>query len=356
MKKENKQKKRIIIITLFILLLIGIFLFIKFGINKKYTIIFNSNGGNKITNIEIKEGEAIKLPESPIKEGYTFVGWVNQENNVVTTETKIKKNITLEAIWVKKEAETITISFNTGDIKNIAVEKGTIVLLPVDPIKEGYIFAGWLNQNDNIVTEKTVINEDTTLKALWIKEGSEIKTVTFNADGGSAVDKIIIEKGKVIRFPINPIKEGYIFKGWIDGNGKDITKDTLITDDVIIKAIWAKPYTCPSDCIPNTDGSTCTKISTKELTTSTGCPSGYILKNNQCLDVANAYHATHIDAAPWWSCDNSSYVQYDDCYGGGCLRMCAKKANKVTASTCPTEYIKEDNICKKVETISCTAN
>lgn len=199
-----------------------------------------------------------------------------------------------------------------------------------------------------------------------------------------------------MRFPVNPTKAGSVFKGWVDGNGNSITKDTIITDNITIKAVWIEPYTCPSNCTPSIDGSICTKVSTKELSTGTGCPSSYSLIDGKCLNISDsvmpdtAYSCsdgtTPVDGlcvnqarevTSAWDCvgkeyfengkcimtqtftdvcPNSSYTLYDDCQGGGCVRLCIKKTDKISALACPNEYTKDGDICKKTETIKCTAN
>jgi len=365
MEKEKKNKKWLLIILLILFLLICLFLFIKFGMNKKYTITLDPDGGGEITKIEVKDGEIIKLPEEPTKDGYKFSAWVNEENNVVTKGTIITKDTKLKAVWIDEDVSTITLTFDTGgaeEIDGLIIEKNKIILLPVAPIKKGYVFAGWLNEDGNIVVEGTTITKDTKLKAIWIKNDAKIRTIVFNVDGGSAIPNIIIENGKVIIFPVNPTKIGFVFKGWVDSNGNAITKDTIINDNITIKAIWIEPYTCPSGCTPKGDGSTCTKVSATGLTTGTGCPSGYTLKNNQCLNLSKEYNANNLETSPWWSCNNGDFG-YDVCsgqdangLGGGCDRKCAPKTNKISTSVCPSGYTKEGNTCKKTETIKCTAN
>lgn len=65
-------------------------LFLLFGINRSFTITFDTTGGTEISNIEVKNGEIISLPNIPSKEGYTFVGWTNQDGNKCTKTETIK--------------------------------------------------------------------------------------------------------------------------------------------------------------------------------------------------------------------------------------------------------------------------
>lgn len=93
------------------------------------------------------------------------------------------------------------------------------------------------------------------------------------------------------------------------------------------------------------------------MVTKTTCPSGYKLVKGQCLDVKNQYHALSIDYSPFWKCNSSSEVMYTELDGtGGAFMWCAKKTNKITTKGCPSGYTKDGTICKKTETVKCTAN
>ena len=67
-------------------------------------------------------------------------------------------------------------------------------------------------------------------------------TVTFNSDGGSSVESQRIEKGKTVLKPTNPIKEGYTFSNWYNGNSA-FDFSTPINSDITLKASWSKNST-----------------------------------------------------------------------------------------------------------------
>ncbi|MDE7453330.1 MAG: InlB B-repeat-containing protein [Clostridia bacterium] len=68
--------------------------------------------------------------------------------------------------------------------------------------------------------------------------------VTFNSNGGSAVDEKEVESGKTVQKPANPSKEGYGFGGWYtdvdctEGNEYDFS--TPVTDDLTLYAKWTE--------------------------------------------------------------------------------------------------------------------
>lgn len=193
------KDKKIIIIIILVLVLLLVILYLIFERDGKYIITFDTNGGNEISSIEVKNNEIVKLPEVPKKGGYKFVCWTNEEGKVITKGTKVTSDITLKAEWVSNDAEIVTLEFNTdggNEIDNIIIENGHNILLPIEPIKDGYIFTGWLNENGNFITEDLVVTKGITLKAMWIKKDAKTSTIKFDTDGGSKAGSIVVENGK----------------------------------------------------------------------------------------------------------------------------------------------------------------
>ncbi|MBO5357511.1 MAG: InlB B-repeat-containing protein [Clostridia bacterium] len=77
--------------------------------------------------------------------------------------------------------------------------------------------------------------------------GTEQYTVTFDADGGSAVEAQIVEEGKNAVKPQAPTKEGYNFAGWFNGD-TEYKFDSIVGGDIALKAKWEKKaYTVTFD-------------------------------------------------------------------------------------------------------------
>lgn len=191
--------------------------------------------------------------------------------------------VILFLIFGRNGSYTITFDTNGGtEITAIEVKNNEIVKLPEAPKKDSHKFVEWKNEKGRVITKGTKVTEDITLKAEWVSNDAETITAEFNTDGGSKVGNIVVEKGKIIVLPVNPIKIGYVFAGWADENGNAITKDTIVNENITIKATWKEPYTCPADCTPIGDGSKCTKEVTKEMSNTSSCPSGYTQSGNTC--------------------------------------------------------------------------
>lgn len=67
-------------------------------------------------------------------------------------------------------------------------------------------------------------------------------TVIFDSNGGTEIASQKVEKGKTVSKPTNPIKEGYTFSNWYNGNSL-FDFSTPINSDITLKALWSKNST-----------------------------------------------------------------------------------------------------------------
>ncbi len=65
-----------------------------------FRVTFDTDGGTNVNYVLVEEGNAIKEPDAPTKDGYVFSGWY-LNNNKYDFKTLIDKNITLKAKWEK---------------------------------------------------------------------------------------------------------------------------------------------------------------------------------------------------------------------------------------------------------------
>ena len=170
---KNKKIIISIIATVLAIAIITVIAFILIKNNKKYTITFDTQGGNKIEAVTVKVNETAVLPKNPEKEGYIFLHWVDEENKIVSGNFKVTRDRKLTAKWAEPTQEVITVSFDTDggtEIEDILLIKGETLKLPDNPTKEGYIFKNWVDKNETPIYEDVLLAEDTVLKAIWEKE------------------------------------------------------------------------------------------------------------------------------------------------------------------------------------------
>ncbi|MDR0883530.1 MAG: InlB B-repeat-containing protein [Oscillospiraceae bacterium] len=116
-------------------------------------------------------------------------------------------------------------------------------VLPTAPKRTGYKFAGWYTAKTGgtKVTASTVVklSKNQTLYAHWT---ANKYTVTFNANGGTAVKAKTIPYNTAVGALPTPTRKGYKFSGWYTAKsgGTKISKTTKITKAVTYTAHWTK--------------------------------------------------------------------------------------------------------------------
>ena len=193
--------------------------------------------------VDIIYGEEIAAPEeAPTKGGYNFSGWTPY----VGIHDK-ESDVYFYATWVEKVGN---VKYMANDGTDDVVEVYDIpynydLEIPADPAREGYTFLGWNTDADAtsaLAIEGTKMPEiaadgdEIVYYAVW-----QINTykVTFDSNGGSAVDEKTQEYNSEVEAPADPTRAGYKFLGWTDADGDAVTFPfTMPADDVALTASW----------------------------------------------------------------------------------------------------------------------
>ena len=138
------------------------------GRTKRYTVSFNTNGGNKITSQTVAKDNSVKEPTAPIKENFEFAGWYTDKE--LTTKydftEKVTKSFTLYAKWTEQKQENggseDVINNNSG---NENKESSNTIVLTIDE-RDALVY-GTTKTND--VAPK-VVNDRTMLPARFVAE------------------------------------------------------------------------------------------------------------------------------------------------------------------------------------------
>jgi len=168
------------------------------------------------------------------------------------------------------------------EIKSVKVKENEIIKLQTNVVKEGYVFAGWL-EDGNLVSNEYKVTKNTTLKASWELGEISIFTVSFDTDGGTKIDDMLVKENELLVLPNNPTKEGYVFAGWKDTNDNNIYDKSKISSNITLVAIWEKEgnekpiekeYYCEVGYTLN--GNKCSRIETinHDIVSGYTCPSG----------------------------------------------------------------------------------
>ena len=199
--------------------------------------------GNTVSTQIVKTGDTLITPTAPDIAGKAFVEW--QENGSkfdgfgVQTITKTETR----TITAKYEDALYVYFYNPGGTQIMRTEKVadhnshdySHVSYDVDATHK---LVGWAaNQNgtDDITKNIAVTKGSTSVNVYAIiKEGY---WVTFDSDGGSAIDSQFVFDKISLNDQTTPTKPGYTFVGWYNGTEK-VENDATISSPMTLTAHW----------------------------------------------------------------------------------------------------------------------
>ena len=252
-----------------------------------HTVTFNTNGGSTAPAEQtIVHGKKATRPTDPTKEetateAFVFDNWYTSTDGGATLsdtafdfDTAIKGDITLYAKWTVN-AVTHTVTFDTKGGSTSPAEQtivhGNKATKPADPTKpetetEAFAFENWYTSTDGGATLSdtafdfnSAITKDITLYAKWTVN-AVTHTVTFDTNGGSAVESQTIVHGNKATKPADPTKEttteAFAFDNWYTStDGGATLSDTafdfniVIENDITLYAKWKEAdYIILKDC------------------------------------------------------------------------------------------------------------
>ena len=254
-----------------------------------------------------------------------------------------------------------TISFNTdggNSLESITAKEKETITLPI-AVKEGFIFNGWTDEDGKILPSEYVVTKDATLKAVWVSETADTITIKFDTDGGSKIDDMIVVKGETLKLPQNPTKEGYKFKTWVDKNETPIYDEALLSEDTTLKAVWEKVENkSTSSNNSNSSGNSQTENKTVQATgVKLNTTSKSMTVNTTDKLVATIEPSNASDKTVTWSSDNTSVITVDKngnikAVGLGEANITVKTANGKTATAKVISDVKNITLSVENQTIS----
>lgn len=182
------------------------------------TLVLNNGEPEQV--VRVGNGEKIAEPEEPSRVGYDFAGWYGDEgltNKWNSFNAPVEQDYTLYAAWTPQthaaSFEILEDAENTVDPQEL--EYPALLVLPTDPVREGYYLDGWYKDEDCTEPfedfDKPLL-EDITLYAKW--ELQEY-TIVFVTSGGTEIQSQTLHYQDLIAVPADPTKEGgLVFDGW----------------------------------------------------------------------------------------------------------------------------------------------
>jgi uncharacterized repeat protein (TIGR02543 family) len=206
------------------------------------TITFNTHGGDTLPVQTLAQNALLQLP-TPVRSGYTFLGWFSAEigGTKFDTEHEVTANLTMHARWTRA---VFTISFNSQEgteFSNIQAEWGTVITLPT-PTYGDYVFLGWFSapvgtQGTRIGGggDEFTIDATLTMFARW----RILHTIILNSHGGTGFGSIEAFQGDTITLPV-PTNGNLIFDGWWSSasGGNRLNNNYTVMTNTTIHARW----------------------------------------------------------------------------------------------------------------------
>jgi uncharacterized repeat protein (TIGR02543 family) len=197
----------------------GLNLYAKWNIYR-YSVSFDVQGGSYVAPLTgVEHGSTITAPGDPAKDGMMFGGWYTGADYATEWDFETSAVVSDTVLYAKWIEELYTVTFDSRGGSAVEpltdIVAGSAIAAPADPVREGFIFAGWYTGADYATAwnfETSAVLSNVTLYAKWIEV---LYTVTFDSRGGSAVEPLTdIVAGSAIAAPADPVREGFIFDGW----------------------------------------------------------------------------------------------------------------------------------------------
>ena len=179
-----------------------------------------------------KMGEA--LPKAPVKDGFTFTGWQNENGEPVTAKTKVQGDMTIMATWEPAAGIKYVVNHvqaNIGDPNH-----GTIVAQETFAGTRGEMTQAAAKSYNGFtaceIEQKIIAGDGSTVVTVWYVRN----TYTVTIDGVQHEVEFDAPLGN--KLPENPEKDGFNFVGWQDQNGNAVTAETKVSGNLVITAQW----------------------------------------------------------------------------------------------------------------------
>ena len=211
-----------------------------------FNFVVNDTTVGKQTTVStqiVKSGDTLIAPTAPDVAGKAFVEW--QENGskfdgfgkqtITKTETRTitaKYEDALYVYFYNPEGTQIMRTEKVGDHK---AHDFTAVSYEVDSTHKLVGWAKEVNDTNDIAKNITVLEGSTSVNVYAIiKKGN---WVTFDSDGGSAIDSQFVFDKISLNDQTTPTKPGYTFDGWYNGTEK-VENDATISSPMTLTAHW----------------------------------------------------------------------------------------------------------------------
>lgn len=206
------------------------------------TFNFVDAKGQIVSTQIVKTGDELITPTAPDVAGKAFVGWYDGETKFEDFNTALTITETTTRTITARYEVALYVYFLNPDgtqimrTEKVADHKGHNYSHVSYDVDSTHKLVGWAaNQNGtDDITKNIAVPEGSTSVNVYaiIKEGY---WVTFDSDGGSAIDSQFVFDKISLNDQTTPTKPGYRFDGWYNGTEK-VENGEIITSSMTLKA------------------------------------------------------------------------------------------------------------------------
>ena len=195
---------------------------------EQFTVSFDTDGGSKINDVKVYDGDKLSKPTNPTRDGYEFIKW-QLDGKDYDFNAKVTKNITLKAIWTKVvPVENVTLSNEKLELKVGENKTLTATINPTDATNKTITWTS---------SDKTIATVDNNGKVTAIKAGTV--TITATVGGKTATCQVTIVKDEKYTVDYEKalgtsMEQYYLLIKDSEGNKvAGVVEVTTINDDII---------------------------------------------------------------------------------------------------------------------------
>ncbi len=225
------------------ILLLAVILLFTFWLNREPSLYTVTLDGNEIS---VSENDWF-MPQTPVRDGYDFIGWEDEQGEAVSFPSKIVSDCSFTAVYAPHEY-AIGYWLNGGYFlqtpqSTFTVESGLLEILL--PEKDGAVFEGWYTSADYSGEPVTQIRCEGESIKLFAKWSDAVYTVRYELNGGvlhgeENPECVTADGLYTLR---DPVRKGYVFLGWYDqpyGGEKYESVGGDSAKNVTLYALWQK--------------------------------------------------------------------------------------------------------------------
>ncbi|MCC8152232.1 MAG: InlB B-repeat-containing protein, partial [Lachnospiraceae bacterium] len=177
------------------------------------------------------------------------------QNQVLLLQSSSLTNIDPAVFTCTYTGYTLDFETNGGsEVDSVAAVAGTTIdLSACITTRSGHTFTGWYTDSELTTAEDCVaVEENMSVYAGWEEPGAKavlLYTLTFETNGGSAIDSVTVEEGTVIDLSdYVPTRTGYTFTGWYTDSALTNRAESVVLDEnMTVYAGWEKQSESDTD-------------------------------------------------------------------------------------------------------------